>query len=476
MSLRQRHPGASGPDTVPDRREAGAGGAANARADLSQVGATTLAPAPTLRGTVSRALDPGAACAALTTLLLLLSLLFTFPARAQQLYPPPASAGNDLSISLLTFGPGDIYWERFGHDAILVHYGDGQDVAFNYGMFDFEQKDFMLNFARGYMNYRMAADRLRGNLYLYNREGRWVQEQKLNLTPQQRASLVEYLEWNAQPENMNYRYDYFLSNCATKVRDALDMALGGALKKQLEAVQTPYSYRYDAVRLISPDFFAGAGMDLALGPRADHPLNLWQESFVPMVLMEAVRKVKVSDAEGHEQPLVSGEQQLLAGRLPDDPKQPPDWRLPFLLGGLGLGALLLLLHWQRARFAPRLAFAVLATVLSFSFGLGGLILAAMWTLTQHWGGWQNENLLLLNPLCLLMLPGWVMSMRKSWRPGKQLIRLSWLVTALAGSSLLVRLIPGLYQANLPWIALLLLVHLQLLESVLVAAKSPAPPA
>jgi hypothetical protein len=399
--------------------------------------------------------DPGAARAALSFLLLLLTLLFSNPARAQQPYPPPADSGENLSISLVTFGPGDIYWERFGHDAILVRYGDGSAVTFNYGMFDFEQKNFMLNFARGYMNYRMAANHLRGDLYFYNREGRWAQEQKLNLTPQQRATLAEFLEWNAQPENMNYRYDYFLSNCATKVRDALDMTLGGALKKQLEAVPTPYSYRYDAVRLISPDFLAGAGMDLALGPTAEHPLNLWQESFVPMVLMQALRQVKVSDAAGHEQPLVSGEEQLLQARIPDDPKQPPDWRLPFLLAGLGLAAALLLLNWLRRLFAARLAFAVLSTTLSLVYGLAGLVVLAMWTLTQHWGGWHNENLLLLNPLCLLLLPAWASSARAQWRPSRFALRLTWIITLLAAASLLLRLIPVCYQANLPWIFLLL---------------------
>lgn len=405
--------------------------------------------------------------AILSLLLLLTGLFFTTGARAQQHLPPPTVQNpEDLSVSLLTFGPGDIYWERFGHDAILVRYGDDpRAVAFNYGMFDFEQKDFMLNFARGYMNYRMAADDLRGDMYYTNREGRWLQEQKLNLTPQQRATLADFLQWNAQPENMNYLYDYFTSNCATKVRDALDKALGGALKKQLEAVRTPYSYRHEAVRLISPDFIAGVGMDLGLGPRADRPLNLWQQSFVPMVLMEAVRKVKVIDAEGREQPLVIGEQRLLNSRLPEDPKQPPDWRLPFLLIGLGAAALLLLLNWQRARLAARLPYAVLATALNLAFGLGGLILVALWTLTQHWGGWDNENLLLLNPLCLLLLPAWASSARARWQPSRFARHLVQVIVALAAFSLVLRLLPGCYQANLPWIFLLLPVHAALLLSI-----------
>jgi hypothetical protein len=387
------------------------------------------------------------------------ALLLWAPARAQQ---PPAAApvietGDNLSISVLTFGPGDIYWERFGHNAILVRDStEPTPWAFNYGMFDFNQKNFMLNFARGYMQYRMAADALDYDLDIYRREGRWVQEQKLKLKPAQRLALRDFLAWNAQPENMRYRYDYFLSNCSTKVRDALDRALGGALRRQLEPVVTPYSYRYDAVRLISPDFAAGVGMDLGLGPRADQPLNLWDESFVPMVLMQALRQVKVQDADGHEQPLVAEDQRILPGGLvPDDPHAPPDRRLPFLLIGVAFAAALAGLAALRGAAGARIAFAALAAVFSLACGLGGLVLAALWTLTQHWGGWGNENLLLLDPLCLLLLPCWLGAARGRWQPGPLARRLAIGISLLAACSLLLRLAPGYWQDNLAWIGLLL---------------------
>ena len=283
---------------------------------------------------------------ALRGLLLLLLTLPTLPARAQLLQTPPGGSGDNLSVSILTFGPGEIYWERFGHNAILIRdNASGEAIAYNYGIFDFNQKNFMLNFARGYMQYRMAADELRYDMEIYRREGRWVEEQVLSLTPPQRAALRDFLEWNARPENSGYRYDYFVSNCSTKVRDALDQALGGTLKPQLERFPTRYSYRYDAVRLISPDFIAGVGMDVALGPTADRPLNLWQESFVPMVLMRALRTMKNSEG----QPLVASETRLLQAVVPDDPPQPPDWRRPFALAGLVFAGLLLALHRLRRR-------------------------------------------------------------------------------------------------------------------------------
>jgi hypothetical protein len=98
-------------------------------------------------------------------------LLFCGIARAQPTpapIPNPESPIPALEISLLTIGPGPIFWERFGHNAIVVRDRDaGTTVAFNYGIFDFEQENFLENFARGNMRYRIAADRLDDDIELY---------------------------------------------------------------------------------------------------------------------------------------------------------------------------------------------------------------------------------------------------------------------------------------------------------------------
>src|SRR5690242_7636198 len=66
--------------------------------------------------------------------------------------------GANLRVDLYTYGPGAVYWERFGHDALVItDTASGEAYAFNYGLFDFEQKDFYFNFARGIMIYRAAA-------------------------------------------------------------------------------------------------------------------------------------------------------------------------------------------------------------------------------------------------------------------------------------------------------------------------------
>jgi hypothetical protein len=365
-----------------------------------------------------------------------------------------ASFQSAPKVALVTFGPGRLYWERFGHNAIVVDDPDtGERLAYNYGVFDFQGQHFLQNFALGHMHYSLLAQHLDANLATYVAEGRSVTVQMLNLTPAQARQLAVFLAWNAQPENAGYSYDYFINNCSTKVRDALNRALGGAIERQLAGRPAPNTYRFDAVRLISPDLWLALGIDMGLGPNADVPLNLWQESFVPMVLSRALRDVVVRDGNGDTLPLVSSEEVVLRGRLPPEPAAPFELRLPFLGAGVGLAALLLWSTHGKGRLY-RTSFAVLAVAWWLVCGLSGLLLAGLWGLTDHWAAWRNENLLLLNPLCL-MLPGvW-------WRAPRAARTLATLIAAAALISLIVRTLPGWYQDNLAFIALSVPVHLVL---------------
>ena len=139
--------------------------------------------------------------------------------------------GGDLEVSLITYGPGAVYWERFGHDAIRIRDRvSGESADFNYGVFDFEDSAFLWNFARGHMRYMI--DIQPSDLYQkdYIKAGRSVVAQRLALSTAQAVSLRAFLLWNLRPENVGYNYDYLTDNCATRVRDALNSALGGALK------------------------------------------------------------------------------------------------------------------------------------------------------------------------------------------------------------------------------------------------------
>src|SRR3569623_1886101 len=181
-------------------------------------------------------------------LLLLVFVVSLRPAHAGVANAP----GANLEVSLITYGPGDTYWERFGHDAIeLRDTVSGEAVNFNYGEFDFDERGFLLNFARGRMHYLMDAAPTPLDENWYVQAGRSVTRQRLALAPAQAAALRNFLLWNLRPENARYDYDYYVDNCTTRVRDALDRALGGVLKAQLTSRLGGMTYRQQTARLMS---------------------------------------------------------------------------------------------------------------------------------------------------------------------------------------------------------------------------------
>ena len=55
---------------------------------------------------------------------------------------------------LVTYGPGEIYWQRFGHNAIWIRDPDlGLDHVFNFGFFDLEHENLFLRFHQGRLFY-----------------------------------------------------------------------------------------------------------------------------------------------------------------------------------------------------------------------------------------------------------------------------------------------------------------------------------
>lgn len=370
--------------------------------------------------------------------------------------------GESLEVALVTFGPGEEVWERFGHNAILIRDRDhGSAIDYNYGIFDFGEANFLPNFLRGHMRYRMDANDFEDDLAIYRAEGRWIVEQDLNLRPAQRSQLRDFLEWNRQPENARYDYDYFRANCSTRVRDALDRALGGQLQSALVAPSRGFTYRMDAVRLMRPEPLLMLGMDAGLGRFADKRLSFWDEGFVPMELMRRVGNVWLRDDAGKPIPLVAREVRLHAGMLPDPPDFPPAWTWQALATGVTTALALLALVRYRKRAWARIAFASSAALIALVLGLAGLVLAALWAFTDHVSAWRNENLLLLNPLCLLLLPAWFSAYRARWQPSFFAQRLALLIAALAGVALFVKVLPWFIQDNGGWIALLLPLHVAL---------------
>ncbi len=310
--------------------------------------------------------------------------------------------GASLRISVLTFGQGPAVFERFGHNALRVQdTATGLDLAYNWGMFSFEQPNFLGRFLSGDTQYWVEAFPTLFLLQVYREQDRHSVEQVLALTPAQRLEIANFVANNAREANKYYRYDYFRDNCSTRLRDALDRVLGGSLQRRFEPIVTPWTYRSESVRLTHEDGLAQAGIDVALGPRADVPLTAWQSMFIPMRLRDYLRDVTVPAAEGPAIKLVAEEIVLYeAKRTPELPE-----RRGLSIGAWGpvLGAWMFLLApvGMVARRRTRIPAAIMAVLFYLLTGLVGLLLVGMWVGSAHVFWYNNFNLLLFSPFALL---------------------------------------------------------------------------
>lgn len=364
----------------------------------------------------------------------------------------PAPVDAAPRIGVITMQPGEIFFERFGHDAIVVaDPTSGAATSYNFGFFDMDEPGFASRFALGDMQYYLVSLPLEEDLAYYRKVGRGVDLQWLDLPPDRARALAAALVEHAKPENARYDYEYFTNNCSTKVRDMIDFAMEGGLKSQLVARSRGNTFRSEAVRLASPAAWMWLGFDIGLGPYADTPMSRWEEAYVPMRLADSLGEAR--NAAGR--PLVQEKVRLLPHRIAPEPQEQPRSWWPWLVAGLVLAALIV----AAASRVPRVLGAF-GLVLWTVCGVIGLVLAFLWGFTEHQAAWANRNLLLFNPLCLLLLPAGIALLRR--RPVAQWQR--WLLVVVAAGAALawfLHWLPLALQYNQSWIALLLPVHVAL---------------
>jgi hypothetical protein len=364
--------------------------------------------------------------------------------------------GDSLVISVLTMGPGNEVFERFGHISIRVrNLKTGLDSSYNWGMYSFDQPRFIQRFLTGDTRYWMQGFSTQLLVPWYRDAGRWVTEQELALSPPEADSLWRYIQWNAREENKWYRYDYYRDNCSTRVRDAIDMVLGGALRRGVAAREHGVTFRSETLRLAVAYPVLNFGMDFALGRPADATMSAWQEMFVPMRLEELIRDVRVRRPDGTTIPLVRAERTLVVDDRFAEAPVPPNLVRPALLAGLSLAGVVLLLSLVAVRSMPaRSGIAAVGALWHLVAGSAGLLVLCLGLFTRHMFMAQNGNVLLGTPVSLalaLLFP--IAMLRPSTRVARATLSLSLLTVVCALGAVVVWTVPSLAQENRPLLAL-----------------------
>ncbi|MDB4891696.1 MAG: hypothetical protein JWL61_3551 [Gemmatimonadetes bacterium] len=399
-------------------------------------------------------------------LALLLSIGTIARVEAQQM-PNATSApvpGSEITVTLVTFGLGQEVFERFGHNALMFQDARTQEsIAYHWGLFSFNEPGFLVRFLTGETKYWMGGVDASALIDSERRAGRPITLQRLNLTPAQALALRDYVRWNALDENKYYRYDYYRDNCSTRLRDALDRVIGGAIKRKTAPVVTNLSYRRETVRLLDGMKPVQLGTEIALGRPADAPLTQWESFFIPMRLRDAIRDVKIVGANGQLVPLVAQE-----GTVPLPPTPPavqeltsaPELKWRYAALGLALAALVVFLRIMMVSLrGAAWGLALFGSVWSLLGGLIGVILLLAWFATKHVFWAYNENVLLLSPLALLLIVLIPASLLRG-KAERATRMIAALVAGLGVIALVLALVPG-GEENGALVALVVPVHLAL---------------
>jgi hypothetical protein len=349
-------------------------------------------------------------------------------------------------VSVLTMGPGDAAFSRFGHNAILLEWPE-RDIAlvYNFGTFSFPGLQGVRDFMVGRLRYWLSVSTLRTTLETYAEQNRSMVAQELRLTPRQKLDLARALARNARPAHRYYDYDYYYDNCSTRVRDAIDRVTDGALGRQLKGRPGRLTFREHTERFTAAIGWLYFGLDLSLGPRVDRPIRRWEELFIPGELHDALAAVTLDDPEKTK--LVEREQVLLTAARPPVPWDPPSRALGFGAAGVALGlGIAALAHFAARGRAARVAFGALLSVLSLVLGFVGSVFVYFWLFTKHWAAFANENILVCPPWALPLAVFGITTLSRT--SPSRVARVLLAACALSSAAAIVlALIPGLGQDN-----------------------------
>jgi len=307
-------------------------------------------------------------------------------------YSQPDTLSASAEISVLTLGPHqDELYSAFGHSAMRVADPKSNfDYIFNWGVFDFDQHNFYLNFARGKNFYMLAAHP--SNLFIdyYVSRNRYIHEQKLNLTAEQKHKLFKYLLWNVQSENRTYRYDYFYDNCATRVRDVMVKVFGDSVKFDDSYIKTDYTIRQLTDLYLTHQPWGDLGIDICLGLPMDKKASAYEYMFLPDYIESAFDHASMNNT-----PLVKEKVKVYESREEDYPRSlfhPMNVFILIAVITLALSA------WDLKR--KKLSTWFDATLFGVT-GAVGLLLFTLWVATDHKAAANNFNLLWALPTNLV---------------------------------------------------------------------------
>ena len=322
-------------------------------------------------------------------------LLFCFAILLSSAHLSAQTLSPQAEIRVMTLGPyqPELY-SAFGHSAFRVYDPVlNYDIVYNYGVFTFKQKNFYVNFLRGKMLYKLGLSRYDRFRDRYISDNRFIYEQVLNLTQQEKQMVFDYLKNNSKPENADYLYNYVYDNCATKIRDVIKASLGDRVTFDTSYVEDGVTFRDLMDRYSEYQYWGDLGIDVGLGMPVDQEAQGEDYMFLPDYVYRSFDKSTIADSSG-KRPLVLRTEKVYEAT-------PQTYETP-ILTPFNFFALLFLfvgfitnIDFKKRRRSGWVDFLFFGIA-----GLAGWFLLFLWFGTEHLSQW-NLNVLWALPTHLI---------------------------------------------------------------------------
>ncbi len=326
---------------------------------------------------------------------ILLITVFCFKSNGIQ-----ADNKNQFKISILTIGEGSDLVDAFGHSAIRVrNLNKTIDEVFNFGVYDFNAPNFILNFIKGRPQYKLDTESYFDFTQKYIYEERYIIEQELNLDKNSTNQIIKLLSENLKEPN--YTYDYLKDNCATRVADIIVVRLNNIFnEKSLYNLdkndeinsQSNYTFRKLIHSKISENTWGALGIDICLGAIIDKDISLRETFFLPEYIMNFL-----TDFENKNSNLVTKKiiyEPLNRTRYSENIPSPL-----FVISFLSIIFIIIsIIDFKNANWTKLMDYII------FGFtGLIGILVIYLWFFSNHFAGSQNYNFLWAFPLNIILI-------------------------------------------------------------------------
>lgn len=362
------------------------------------------------------------------------------------------TTANSIIIKLVTIGPGHDLTSWWGHTAIIVEDNSKlQSKFYNYGLFSFEDDNFIQNFIMGRLIFWVGAWKTQNALVYYKGLDRDIRFQNLNLSKNESIEIKNFLENNVKPENARYLYDHYYDNCSTRLRDIFNNISKDALRKMTTQVSN-MTLREHTRRHTYQNPVMDFILMFLMNDSIDKPIRVWDDMFLPSELEKVMDQLEYDTNDGSKKKIVKNKfiyyESKTVEPLPE--RAPVHWPYILILSVV-LGLICIwLVYMENYKL-----FFVFNLLMGLILGFMGSLLFFLATFTNHTVTYYNENLFIANPFTFLIFFLSILELKNRDKYFKIFFISLTIILGIALVGLIFKLFPAFDQHNEQAIAFIL---------------------